>query len=168
MGYQLIETIEVGSGGAASIEFTGIPQDGVDLQILLSGQVLTGGMNIDIRFNNNSASVYGWKRLLGTGSAASGATNASSNRFILQATGNPSSWGAFSNASIYISNYAGNTNKSVSIDAVNENNSSGAFQELYAAQFSNTSAVSSIQLIGDGGNNMAQFTTASLYKVTAD
>jgi hypothetical protein len=29
MGYQLIETIEVGSGGAASIEFTSIPQDGV-------------------------------------------------------------------------------------------------------------------------------------------
>jgi hypothetical protein len=36
MGYQLIEHIEVGSGGAASIEFTGIPQDGVDLVLLAS------------------------------------------------------------------------------------------------------------------------------------
>ena len=35
MGYQLIETITLASS-ASSIEFTSIPQDGVDLVILLS------------------------------------------------------------------------------------------------------------------------------------
>ena len=168
MGYQLIETIEVGSGGAASIEFTGIDQTGQDLQILLSGQVLSGGLNIDMRLNNNSSSVYNFKRLAGNGTSASSASNTSQNRFILQATGSPSGFGTFSNASIYISNYASTSNKSISIDAVNERNNLGTLMELYAAGFSNTSPITSIQLIGDGGNNMAQFTTASLYKVTAD
>lgn len=169
MGYQLIETISVGAGGAASIEFTGIPQDGVDLQILLSGQVLTGGLNIDTTFNNNTSSVYSWKGLRGNGSSTSSAQTSSQSRFIsIQATGSPSGWGTFSNASIYIPNYAGTSQKSVLFDAVNEQNSSQAFQELYSGLFANTSPITSIKLSGEGGNNLAQYSSASLYKITAD
>ena len=38
MGMQLIEHIEVGSGGAASIEFTGIDQTGQDLLLKVSSR----------------------------------------------------------------------------------------------------------------------------------
>ena len=39
MAYTLIETITVGSGGASSIEFTGIPQEtGADLVVRLSAR----------------------------------------------------------------------------------------------------------------------------------
>ena len=166
MGMELVEQVEVGAGGVASINFAAIPQDALDLQILLSGSVLTGGMNIDMRFNNNSGASYYLKKLYGTGTGVGSISLSSDSKFTLQATGSPSGWDGFSNATIYIPNYAGTQNKSVQVDAVNENNGTGAFQEFYGALWLNSSAISSIQLLGDGGNNIAQYTIASLYKVT--
>jgi hypothetical protein len=36
--YKLIETVTVGSGGAANIEFTSIPQTYTDLKLVISGK----------------------------------------------------------------------------------------------------------------------------------
>lgn len=66
--YQIIQTVTVGAGGAASIDFSSIPQTYTDLKILLSGRTNandgSSGQWTYINFNgattNNSVRVlYG-------------------------------------------------------------------------------------------------------------
>ena len=51
MGMTLIETVEVGAGGASSIQFDSIPQDGIDLVIRMSArnEVGAGGLLHEIQ-----------------------------------------------------------------------------------------------------------------------
>ncbi len=70
---QLIETIEVGAGGAASIEFTSIPQDGVDLLLMVSARTdrNVGADVVGAQFNSDTtAGNYSVKALGGNVSTA--------------------------------------------------------------------------------------------------
>jgi hypothetical protein len=158
---QLIETKTLGTA-AASIEFTSIPQDGTDLLLLVSGRstgVGDGQMNIK---PNGSSSNLTLRRLQGNGSAASSSSSAE-----LYARLNSSDYTAntFSSASIYVPNYSQAINKSFSIDSLNENNATEAFQTLVAGLWSSTAAITSIT-IAPNSSNFAIGTTASLYKIT--
>ena len=77
MAYELIETIEVGAGGAASIEFTSIPQDGVDLVLVLSTRMdrATDWYSLYARINDDSTTAYSRKALSGDGSVVSSLVN---------------------------------------------------------------------------------------------
>ena len=169
MGMQLVETIEVGAGGAASIEFTGIPQDGVDLICLLSGHsdgTLNG--NIDTaEFKPNNTSFLSGMALYGTGTSA-GSFASSSNNGVVPNDNVGSD--VFGSIEFRLSNYTGSSlNKSATMDVVTERNSSVAYQRIIALRGS-TAAVTSLTIQGQGGagGNLAQYTTASLYKITAD
>ena len=163
MGYQLIETIEVGSGGASSIEFTGIPQDGVDLVCLMSVRT-TSSVSLQTRFNSDSGSNYSAKKLGVDDTTVVSSTRTSVTQFdqndIISATAN-----TFASLQVYVSNYASTSNKSVSIDKVTEENSSSSYSQIQAGSYATSSAISSIQFLM---SNFAQYSTASLYKITAD
>jgi hypothetical protein len=162
MGYQLIETIEVPSGGATSIEFTGIPQDGVDLVLIYSGRN-TGASAPYLQMSLAGTQVITMRYLEGNGSSAS------SGNFTQLANDNISTDTAnsFSNMTFYISNYTSTVVKSVSVDAVSENNGTTAYQRITAASAALTSGVTSMSFYHTDGNH-AQYSTASLYKITAD
>jgi hypothetical protein len=64
---------------------------------------------------------------------------------------------------IYIPNYAGSSNKSVSIDSVTENNATGAYSGLTAALFASTAAITSFGI--STGSNFVQYSTATLYGI---
>ena len=164
MAYKLIETIEVGAGGAASIEFTGIPQDGVDLQVVLSGRSTDGNNYFGLQFNDDTGSNYNYKLLSGTGTAASSAAITSGSGLRIYSGDSDYTANTFGNSSAYISNYTSNSAKSYSTDAVNENNSSAGIQNLGAGSWTGTSAITSLKIYGA----IAQYSTASLYKITAD
>lgn len=162
MGMQLIETITLASAGTLSI--TGIPQDGTDLLVTLSGR----SSNVDhyLNFNNNNSGVYNRRFLRGTGSAvASGSSTSATELQFIAASAISDTANTFSNASIYITNYTSSTAKSVSIDSVTENNGSTAFQNITAGLFNSTAPITSIQTLY---YNFEAGTTASLYKITAD
>jgi hypothetical protein len=167
---KLISTQIVTGGNPTQVQFSSIPQTGTDLFLIISASVEGGGMNADIRFNNNTATSYQVRRLTGTSSSTVTAST-TSDRFLLQATGNPAAWGGyngFSSAAIYILNYTGSTNKSISVDSANENNQSApAYQELSSGTFLSTAAISSIQILADGGSNYFMPNTIfSLYTIT--
>jgi hypothetical protein len=173
MGYQLIETIEVGAGGAASIQFTEIPQDGVDLLLLASLRGTSSTSVDEFRFNfagtsyNATSQVY----LGGNGSAASSFTsegNGSSGAGIWldQNAGNSTS-NTFSNTSILCANYTSSTTKSFSTDSVTEENGTTAYQRILAS-IRPMSAVTSLTISTYNSPAIAQYSTASLYKITAD
>ena len=165
MGYQLIETVTVGSGGVASIEFTSIPQDGVDLLLVVSGRFNTGASrSFGLTLNSESINQTSIE-MTGTGSAVS--SSAPTTLASLSTSGGDTA-STFGNSSIYISNYASAANKSLSFDAVTENNATAAFQQIRAGLWSNTSAITSIQLNAPSTRFFVEHSTASLYKITAD
>ena len=71
----------------------------------------------------------------------------------------------FANVEMYVPNYAGSTNKSVSATGAQEANSSSAFLMATAGLWSNTAAITSIKIFGNAAN-LAADTTACLYGIT--
>jgi hypothetical protein len=157
-----IASTEVGSAGASSIDFTNIPQGYTDLKVVVSARSTTGSSTFYVRFNGSSSNLT--SRLLygnGANALSYSATDGSSGEV------DPSSYttSVFNNADIYIPNYAGSNNKSVSIDSVNENNASQALAYMTALLWSNTAAINSISIGLTGTGNLAQYTTATLYGI---
>jgi hypothetical protein len=164
--FKKIQTVTVGAGGAASIEFTGIPQTFTDLKLVVSGRNTgSGGTNIAGRFNSSSTS-YSQRALVGSGSAASSDIGPGSTYGIfggMDGTNVTSS--VFSSCEVYIPNYTSANNKSFSTDFVRENNGTTAYQILIAGLWSNTAAITSITLTSSS-DNFAQYSTATLYGVS--
>jgi len=160
MGMELIAHSEVGSGGAASIEFTSIPQDGVDLVLKIS--IRDGGSNqYRIQFNGDTGSNYPYVLLYGNGSSA--VNDSGTNGPFDFMTLSTDTANTFSNSELYISNYTSSANKSMSLDSVTENNGTTAYAAIQAAVWENTNAITSIKL---NNVNAVEHSTASLYKIT--
>ena len=165
MAYELIETIEVGAGGAASIEFTSIPQDGVDLVVRASLRNTDSNITIYTRFNGDTGSNYTRIQLSGNGSSASSSSSSTSRMDLSMVAQSGSTANTFGNSEIYISNYTSATDKSVSNDGVNENNATTAHAGINAGKYTTTSPITSISLLGLGRDFVAG-STASLYKIS--
>ena len=167
MAMTLVSTVTVGSGGATSIEFTGIAGTGKDLVCLVSTRTsrATTRESLFIEFNGN-ASGYSYKILEGRGTSVlndsgSGAT------FILSysSTGANATASTFSNNLITVTNYASSAAKSVSIDGVYESNvSTDAPGNIVAGLWNNTAAITSLKISSNA--NFDQHSTASLYIVS--
>lgn len=158
-----IQTVTVGSGGAANIDFTSIPQTFTDLKILISSRVsyATAGDTPYVDFNGLTTNRTG-RYLEGTGSATGSLTIA---REGMIASGTNASTNAFGSTEIYIPNYTSTTtNKSFSSDSITENNSTLAYQWLIASVWSSTAAITRVTLTPTSGN-FVQYTTATLYGI---
>jgi hypothetical protein len=161
MAMTLVSTVTVGSGGAASIEFSGIPNTGKDLLVLVSARHDSTSSITEIRFNGSSANRT-MRRLTGDGTNVFSGTD--TNIWARGARSDATS-STFSNSSFYVSNYAVSQNKSVSVDGVSENNGTLANQEIQAGLWSQTAAITSVTLIPNSGN-FVQHSTASLYIIS--
>ena len=165
--YTLISSVTVGSGGAANIEFTSIPATYTDLVMKISLRSTEDFTLSKVQFNNDTNTAnYSQRRLYGSGSTATSDTNTALG-YLSPVGSTKSSYTAstFSNVEIYIPNYAGSTNKSVSIDAVTENNATESFATFTAGLWSQTSAITSIKLLPNS-TTFVQYSTAYLYGIS--
>jgi hypothetical protein len=162
--YKLIETVTVGSGGAANIEFTSIPQTYTDLILLYSGRSTraAAGDDMYIRFNGLSTNLSS-RVLYGTGSTTASFSDASV-AYVGYFDGDTSTASVFSNGSIYIANYTAAVAKSISGDVVNENNGTAAIQQFNAGLWNATVAINQINLYALNGN-WKQYSSVSLYGI---
>ncbi len=158
--FELIASSTVGAGGAASIDFTSIPSTYTDLVLKTSIRNVDDTLDVYLRFNGATTN-HSDRWLYGTGSAAGSTTNTNIDFVQNRSTYTASTFGS---ADIYIPNYAGSNNKSVSLDSTTENNATASYALLSAGLWSNTSAITSIKLIASSGN-IAQYSTAYLYGV---
>ena len=167
-----IASVTVGSGGAANIDFTSIPQTYTDLVVVYSMRGTNAGTTGYVNINfNNSTSGYSNTSVFGT------STVVYSYRYTTLSylwgglyQGNGATANTFGNGQIYIPNYAGSNAKSISIDQVSENNAStadAAFALLNAGLWNNTAAITSVKLTNDT-SNWAQYSTATLYGIKKD
>jgi hypothetical protein len=172
MAITKIQTVTVGSGGAASIDFTSIPSTYTDLMVVFSlrGTVAAGVSNAKLTFNGSTSS-YSGRTLMGFGSG-NGYSETNVDQFsspwpfinFYANVGSTSTASTFSNGSLLVPNYAGSANKSVSIDWVNETNATGAWSGINAGLWSNTSAITSLS-IGAYSGNWVEYSSATLYGV---
>ncbi len=164
--YTAIATVTVGSGGAATMAFSSIPATYTDLLVKCSLRSDTSGTSrgLDLTFNSNTGANYSTRYVYGySGGTASGSTSAATSMYAGLYGGTSYTASTFSNIEIYIPNYAGSTNKSVSIDSVMENNSTTNYIGFWAGLWAQTTAISSIQLLGS--INFVQYSTATLYGI---
>jgi len=161
-----IATVTVGAGGASSIDFSSIPATYTDLCLKFSLRTNRGTFTAEllrVDFNGSSASQS--SKLL-EGSASTAASFALSTTQVAAATSSVSTTNTFSNGELYIPNYAGSTNKSISADSVAENNAAAGPLYLGAGLWSNTAAITSISLTSTISTTIQQYSTATLYGIS--
>jgi hypothetical protein len=166
---QIGSAVIVGSGGQANITFTSIPATFTDLIVKLSIRTNRSAVeeSINIEYNASGGTAYSSRRLYGTGSAAasdSGTSQAFTKFYSVNSA--TSTALTFGNADIYIPNYAGSTNKSVSVDAVTENNATAATAGTLAGLWANAAAITSIKLTPGSAGTILEHSTAYLYGVS--
>jgi hypothetical protein len=167
MSMTLIAHTEVGSGGAANIEFTSIPATFTDLVVKLSLRSTRTGFPSATYLNFNSSGFNASGRILYGGGSGSGQSYGYSDGSLAAVSSAASTANTFSSIEIYIPNYRSSAHKSYSIDYVFENNDTPAEQGLNAGLWANTAAITSI-LIDDFSTNLfVQHSSASLYGITA-
>lgn len=166
---QKIATVTVGAGGAASIDFTSIPNTFTDLVIVCSARTAySGGTNDTVYAQLNgdtTAANYTYMRLIGNGGSA---TTASGNTFFFvgYASSNADTANTFGSAQLTIPNYAGTGAKVGSAESAGENNATTAVQGLHALRWSGTAAITSIKIQAASATNLLQYSTATLYGIT--
>lgn len=164
--YVKIATVTVSGATAANMEFTSIPGTYTDLVVKASmrSDVALVSPNVKLQFNS-SATGYSERLVYGNGTAAASANRASTEILYIYGNGSSATASTFASLDVYLPNYSGSTNKSVSIDTVNENNATAATAGLDAALWSNTAAITSIKLTPETGN-FVQYSTATLYGIS--
>jgi len=177
MAMELVSTITVGSGGAATIEFTNIPQTGKDLLLLTNlrsdelqpTSVFFLYLNSDTNNSNYEYNLLRATMYAGSGGSSTAALTGNFRPFFVVPAGE-SSTNTFSSDKALISNYTSTTMKPMSLEAASENfNSGNALAEaqinIQANRYSTSSGITSLLLDLSSGN-FAQHSTASLYIIS--
>jgi hypothetical protein len=162
--FTLIASKTVPTDGTSSVTFSSIPATYTDLCLKMSARKANNDYDIELKFNGSSTG-YSGRYLEGNGAAASsGSYSSLTQAWSGLASTNNQTASTFGNSEIYIPNYAGSTNKSFSVDAVNENNGTTAYADLLAWLWSNTSAITSIELNANG-STFATYSNFYLYGI---
>ena len=178
MSMTVIEHIELESDtGVVSFDLSGV-QSYTDLMIVMSVRTTASnpeGISMTYQFND-STSGYSARALNGNGSAANSYSVTTSTLDDGTTGGRigdgfvaPSGYTAdtFSNCSWYIPNYTGSSAKSWSFDAVSENNSTTADQEIIAGLWTGTDAITKIDVSVSGTRDFAALSSFTIYGITA-
>jgi hypothetical protein len=120
---------------------------------------------IKLRFNgaSNDANLS-YREIQGNGSSA---YSQSSTTFFQSgiASGSTATSNTFGSNEIYIPNYAGSTNKSISGFGCSETNGTEAYLTAFAGLWSNTNAITSITILPLIGSNFSANSSAFLYGI---
>jgi hypothetical protein len=167
--YSLINSITVGSGGASTIDFTSISSGFTDLCLKLSLRTANAAAynSASVTFNGSSSG-YSEINLYGNSTGTVSLSNSGAQIDYLWADAASATSSTFGNAEIYIPNYAGSTNKSVSFDISTENNATttnASFVGFMTALWSNTAAINRVTITAGSSSTFAQYSTAYLYGI---
>jgi hypothetical protein len=154
--YELISHQKI-SSATAEITFNSIPQIYSDLYLVVSARSSGTANNFTgLKINGTSnPSNHVSRFLYGTGSSV-GTVTLDDDGYNLIAYMNLSSdtASAFATSTFYISNYRSSAAKSISIDAITENNGTAANQMIMAGLWDSTSAITSLGVISVAGSSL--------------
>lgn len=159
---ELIASYTVPSS-AASYTFASIPQTFTDLKLVYSARsdyAASGNAVTNMTIQPNASGTLTGKAAGGNGSVTYSITTALPILNSSSATAN-----VFSNGEIYIPNYTSANNKSMSVDAVIENNATSSWAEIAGYLWAYTNAITSIYLAPTASGNFVTGTTFYLYGI---
>jgi hypothetical protein len=168
--FESIATVTVGSGGAANVEFTSIPQTYKHLQIraLARSTTPTGSSASNemwIRFNSDTASNYASHELnsFGTGRQSYAKTSTAGPRLSLALPRDATTANVYGSSIITILDYT-NTNIYKTVRTLYGWNAGGSHTGMSSVHWRSTSAITSITFLGEQ-DNFKQHTTFALYGI---
>ena len=159
-----INSTTVGSGGAASIDFTSIPDTYTDLLLKVSGRSTESdnASSLRVYFNSDTSNVQ-VTELRGAGTVVASYRITYPQQGYVGATSSTAS--TFGSADIYIANYASTKQKSTSAEIVMPSTTAGHNYEILSNRtWEITSAITTIT-IAPGAGNWVENTIASLYGI---
>ena len=163
--YESIATITVGSGGAANVTFSSIPSTYQHLQI--RGVMRSTSSSQDflyLRVNSDTGSNYSAHRIGGDGSTATAAGFAGQIWCWFGFAAGTSNTNIVGATVLDILDYA-NTNKNKTMRGIygSDYNGSGQIYGPFSNGWYNTSAISSITILGS--SNIAEYSSFALYGI---
>jgi len=164
MTMTLVSTITVGSGGAFSIQFTGIPQNGKDLMVLLSTRTASQSIAANMKLTVNNAE-SGYNSLFLVANGALVVSGQSTSPVFYYANGNNSTGNTLSSTQVYFSNYASTGAKVWSVETTMEEMSNADTFRGIVANSGPAGAITSIQ-ISPTTDFFVQPSVASLYIIS--
>lgn len=162
---ELIAKSVLGSN-AANVDFTSIPSTYTDLLVVASARSTTGTTQLTVAFNNSSAD-YTFRTLQSDGASVYSYTQSAfgfNNVGYLPTSSSTSN--TFGNMELHFPNYAGSSNKSVSITAAQETNAASAWMFTSAGLWSQTAAINRLTFAVYGGVDLASGSSFYLYGIT--
>lgn len=167
--WNFIQRVELGSS-TTTLALNNIPQTYDDLVIFYSTRVDNNtGDPSNFYFGTDSGNNYAMRMLFGTSSVGSAAN---ANR--LSQYNNWAIWwmqrdlsfaNTFNNVSVYIPNYSSTTEyKTVSVDAVGEDNAAGSEKQIGAGIWRSNSPVTAVTVVHYNGNFVAN-SSATVYGI---
>lgn len=167
--YSKLASYTVGSGGITEIVLSAIPQNYTDLKLEISAKCNRPNEYASLLIYPNGSSTNGTTRTLqGNGTAVNAQDTAAI--AILNLQGNVATQAnTFGSATVYIPNYTSSNFKPFSMDGAGENNATTAYATLNASLWSNTTAITSLNVItGNTSYPIMQHSTFTLYGIKAE
>lgn len=163
---------QTASGSAAQINFNNIPQVYTDLLVkVFARDARNQGTNrIRMTFNGDASALYSVTVTGGNAASAfSFRESGSANMAVGLASSATSTASTGGTTEIYIPNYANTSNfKQVVAETCGENNSASSaieYLNFAAGLYRSTNAITSINLLTEGGPNYSNISTFSLYGI---
>ena len=169
--FNKIASVSVGSGGAASISFTSIPQTYTDLVLKWSTRTdnnpYSSPQNWEELNVNSNGAMTNLVTVMIRGSGGGGSVTSTGGEGIGYATTTGATSGIFSNSELYISNYTSSVYKPMILDTAAETHSATVFLGYQGITWSQTGAITSLVLTPRAGTsaNYVQYSTATLYGI---
>jgi hypothetical protein len=166
--YESIATVTVGSGGATTIDFAGIPTGYKHLQLRISSRLNYANWwaSTSMRFNGDSGNNYSYHDLLGDGSSAQAQNASSQNKmYIGWSAGTTTNANVFGSIIVDILDYTNvSKNKTVkSLSGVDGNG--GGIVSIESNAWYSTNAINSISIIPNNGTTFQQYSQFALYGI---
>ena len=172
--YQSIATVSVGAGSTSTVSFTSIPSTFTQLQIRAILRNTSGGSgskDLFMNFNGDTNTNYRqYKVLFGDGSSAASAASGTSTAALNKIS--PAHFLEDGNtASIYnafvcdILDYRDTNKYKVTRSFTGQDLNGSGRLNLFSGLWQSTSAITSIDLTVEGGNNFKQYTQFALYGI---
>lgn len=171
--YESIQTVTVGSGGAADIEFTSIPSTYQHLQIrhfCISNRTTYAVEDIVMRFNGDTAANYSRHGLRGNGATAASVAEANASYILLEYSSGTSVSNFFGVGVTDILDYR-DTNKYTTSRSLSGTDTNGLVAGepgriyLTSGNWRNTNAITSIKMSPLNGNQWLQHSHFALYGI---
>jgi hypothetical protein len=163
--YEPIATFN-GTGSSGTISFTSIPSTYTDLRVVMYVTTTnTTDYEIDMRYNNDSATNYSQTYLQGNGSSATSGRYSSVDKIRVGETAGTDDT-VPSVLLVDIMNYANTTTYKTCLIRYNELQPSGGDLGAKVALWRSTSAINRVDMLNLGGN-FTTITTATLYGIKA-